>query len=106
VSYDDYLAAFDEVVARDGRPGCRAGTTFFNIDDRGRVARCIDTNDGPAGSLLEDPLDDVLARLRGQAAADPCGRCWTSCRGFADVVAGPRGFVRSIPDIVQGIRPL
>jgi MoaA/NifB/PqqE/SkfB family radical SAM enzyme len=106
VSYADYLAAFDRAIADDGMPACRGGSTFFNIDHRGRVARCIDTNDAHAGSLLEEPLDGLLARLRTQADADPCRRCWTSCRGFADVAAGPRRFLRTIPDLVQGSRSL
>jgi MoaA/NifB/PqqE/SkfB family radical SAM enzyme len=106
VSYEDYLASFDRAVAEDGMPACRAGTTFFNIDHRGRVARCIDTNHRPSGSLLERPLDELLADLRTQAAGDPCSRCWTSCRGFADVVAGPAGFAKTAPDLFKVIRPL
>jgi MoaA/NifB/PqqE/SkfB family radical SAM enzyme len=105
VSFDDYLAGFDR--ARAGELGaCRGGSTFFNIDHRGRVSRCIDTNDRPAGSLLEEDLDAILPRLRAMAASDPCAECWTSCRGFADIIAGPRGIARALPDFVQAIRPL
>jgi MoaA/NifB/PqqE/SkfB family radical SAM enzyme len=105
VSYEEYLAEFDR--ARDGTTGaCRAGRTFFNIDHRGRVARCIDTNDRPVGSLLEAPLDELLGRLRAQHDADPCRDCWTSCRGFADIVAGPGGFARTLPDLFRAARPL
>ncbi|MBI5487218.1 MAG: radical SAM protein [Deltaproteobacteria bacterium] len=104
VSYRDYLAEFDRAVAADGMPACRAGRTFFNIDHRGRVSRCIDTNDQPSGSLLDQPLDVLLGRLRDQARFDPCSRCWTSCRGFADVAAGPLRFLRTLPDLYQGAK--
>ena len=106
VSYAGYLEGFDRAIAEDGMPACQAGATFFNIDHRGRVARCIDTNDAPSGSLLDQPLDVLLHRLRDQAAGDPCSRCWTSCRGFADVAAGPVRFLRSLPDLYQGAKPL
>ena len=106
MSYAGYLEGFDRAIAEDGMPACRAGATFFNIDHRGRVARCIDTNDAPSGSLLDEPLDVLLHRLRDQAAVDPCSRCWTSCRGFADVAAGPVRFLRSLPDLYQGAKPL
>lgn len=106
VSMSDYLAAFDQAIKNQGMPECRGGQTFFNIDDRGRVARCIDTNEQPVASLLEHDLETVLARLRTQCKADPCGDCWTSCRGFGDVMVGPRGLARSLPDFVRATRPL
>jgi MoaA/NifB/PqqE/SkfB family radical SAM enzyme len=107
VSFGEYLEGFDEAVARAGGvPGCHASRTFFNIDNRGRVARCIDLNDHPVGSLLDHPLEHLLEDLRRQAEEDPCDSCWTSCRGFGDIMTGPLGAARSISDFVQAIRPL
>lgn len=106
VSMSDYLAAFDQAIKNEGMPECRAGRTFFNIDDRGRVSRCIDTNDQPVASLLEHDIDTVLSRLATQAKSDPCGDCWTSCRGFGDVMVGPRGMARSLPDFLRAVKPL
>lgn len=105
VSASGYLGRFDEAVRGDLALSCGAGRTFLDIDDRGRAARCIDRNDRPVGDLLREPLDVVLARLRADAAEDPCDRCWTSCRGLADVIAGPGG-VRAMRELVAALRPM
>lgn len=105
VSMDGYLAGFDRAI-EDGAPRCNAGRTFLNIDDRGRVSRCIDTNDQTVGSLLTEPVDLLLERLAGQSESDPCRDCWTSCRGFGEVMAGPMGMIRSLPDFYRAVRPL
>ena len=99
-----YLARFDQAIRDDGVAACKAGLTFIDIDERGRLSRCIDRNDQPAGDLRVDPLDRVLAELCRQAEDDPCGRCWTSCRGLAEVLTGPRGAL-SLGEMVRGVRP-
>jgi MoaA/NifB/PqqE/SkfB family radical SAM enzyme len=106
VSMSEYLAGFDRAVDGDGIPECHAGKTFFNIDDRGRVSRCIDTNDLPVGNLLDEPLEPLVDRLATQGQTHPCAECWTSCRGFGDIIAGPGNLVRTLGDFYQVVRPL
>jgi hypothetical protein len=96
----------DLAVGAEGVPSCHAGRTFFNIDDRGRLSRCIDRNESPVGSLLDEPLEPLLRRLATECELDPCTDCWTSCRGFADTMAGPLGLARSLPDFYRAVRPL
>lgn len=104
VSLQGYLDRFDEAIENDEVPGCGAGRTFVDIDDRGRVARCIDRNDQPVGDLRRDPLELILKRLDAEAEANPCGRCWTSCRGLADVISGPSG-LKSTKEILSALLP-
>ncbi|MEJ2746225.1 MAG: radical SAM protein, partial [bacterium] len=47
-----FLERFD--LANDGGvPGCRAGKGFFNIDNFGRVAKCVENLDHPIGNIVE-----------------------------------------------------
>ncbi len=105
VSLDDYLANFDRAIENDGLPDCHAGLTFFNLDHRGGVSRCIDNSDKPAGNLLVEPLEAVLERLRGQGTIDPCGGCYTTCRAFGDMLPGIQGLAR-LPGFLNMVRPL
>ena len=99
-----YLEAFDDAVANHGVPACRAGNTFFNIDDKGNVGLCINDLDRPVGNLLTAPTDLVVQRLAERARANPCGGCWTSCRGLGDVISGPAGLAKSATDFYRAIR--
>lgn len=105
ISMGEYLASFDRAIS-ENVPGCQGGRTFFNLDDRGNVSRCIDRNDRPAGNLVSDPLEEVFARLDAQRTVDDCSACWTSCRGFADLMAGPRAMMRTLPDFYRAVAPL
>jgi MoaA/NifB/PqqE/SkfB family radical SAM enzyme len=106
VSMGSYLEAFDQAVANHGVPSCQAGRTFFNVDDRGNVALCINDLDRPVGNLLRDDGAKLVAALRDRARSNPCGQCWTSCRGIGDVLNGPAGFARAVPDVYRALRPL
>lgn len=98
-----YLAQFDRALA-GGIPGCQAGRTFFDVDARGRVSRCINELDAPVASVVDDAAERIVAALGRRADAEPCGRCWTSCRAWGEVMAGPIGFSRSAGDFVAAVR--
>lgn len=99
-----YLDAFDDAVANQGVPACQAGNTFFNIDDKANVGLCINDLDRPVGNLLTAPTDLVVQRLAERARANPCGACWTSCRGLGDVITGPAGLAKSATDFYRAVR--
>jgi MoaA/NifB/PqqE/SkfB family radical SAM enzyme len=101
-----YLEAFDDAVANHGVPACHAGQTFFNVDDRGQVGLCINDLERPVGSLVTDTTETLVERLRERSRTNPCGQCWTSCRGLGDVIAGPAAFARAAGDFYRAIRPL
>ncbi len=104
VPMTDYLSSFDEAVRNHGVPACHAGQTFFNVDERGQVSLCIDSLERPVASLLTDSADTIVDALRDRTRTNPCGQCWTSCRGLGDILAGPTGFARSAQDFYRAIR--
>jgi len=106
VSMGGYLERFDHAIANQGVPACRAGRTFFNVDERGRVGLCINDLERPVGSLLTDTTEALVAGLNERARNNPCNQCWTSCRGLGDVITGPAGFARSAGDFFRAVRPL
>ena len=106
VSMGGYLETFDKAIANQGVPSCRAGRTFFNVDDRGGVSLCINDLERPVGSLVTDSTEAIVSALRERGRTNPCGACWTSCRGLGDVIAGPAGFARSATDFYRAVRPL
>jgi MoaA/NifB/PqqE/SkfB family radical SAM enzyme len=95
-----YLRSFDVATRTDGLPPCRGGDRFFNINHRGGVSRCIDTNDHEVGDARTTPLEDLLARLSDLQEAERCNQCWTSCRGFADVLKHPMSVVPLLPRFI------
>ena len=58
-----------EQALRGGVPGCQAGRAFFNVDERGRVSKCVEFRrpEDRAGDLSREPLP----RGAPPAAPDP-----------------------------------
>jgi MoaA/NifB/PqqE/SkfB family radical SAM enzyme len=101
-SATEYLASFDRAIG-GGMPRCGGGRTFANIDHHGRIARCIDRRENPAADLLKDNSGTAFSILDGQNRSEPCARCWTSCRGIADVVSGVSG-IKQYADFGRSLR--
>lgn len=81
--FRDYLAGMDDFLGdRRQMPACRAGTQSFNIDHLGNVSPCIEKIDRRYGNVRDEPLAQILARMRGGDDARGCQDCWTLCRGF------------------------
>jgi MoaA/NifB/PqqE/SkfB family radical SAM enzyme len=102
VSTSSYLARFDEALD-GGVPGCQAGRAFFNVDHRGRVAKCIEFQ-GPgdqAGDLTSEQADVVLARLRRMCETNTCRSCWHSSRGEVEGLYTLRGLIDRLPGILR-----
>ena len=96
LSNTHFLSLFDK--ARDvGVGGCRAGRAFFNIDDTGDVAVCVERMHQPVGNLKTDPVDDIIVRLAEAAAKVNCRACWHNCRGEVESLYTARGVFRSLP---------
>jgi MoaA/NifB/PqqE/SkfB family radical SAM enzyme len=84
------LPGYLEGFAGRGRGRCRSGECLMAVDPRGRLLRCLDRPEIQAGSLVEEDLGALLAKLRAMALADGCDECWTSCRGVVEpLVFGP-----------------
>jgi radical SAM protein with 4Fe4S-binding SPASM domain len=81
IALSEFIRRFKEAPLEGGIAPCYAGKNLFNIDCQGNVTRCIDHLDEEVGNIFEHDLDSIRRRLAEKAATDPCGSCWTSCRG-------------------------
>lgn len=100
ISNEYFLERFN--LARDGGvPGCKAGKGFFNIDNFGRVAKCVEDLEHPLGSIVSDPALEILSRLNAAWRANTCRSCWYNCRGEIEALYNPRGFLKAMPVVLS-----
>ena len=91
-----FLSRFDAALD-GGVGGCRAGQATFNIDQRGRVAKCVEDRDRPVGSIVETPMPVLVQRLWRKWRANRCRACWYNCRGEVEALYSPRGLASALP---------
>jgi MoaA/NifB/PqqE/SkfB family radical SAM enzyme len=104
ISLTSYVEGLDQAIAEGGIGGCRAGQLLWNIDHRGRVARCTETLDEPVGNLLTDDVLEIRDRLLEKVRTSTCAECWTSCRGFAEsMYKAPR--LRQYREFLVSVKP-
>ena len=92
-----FLSRFDEFFATGAVPGCRAGRSFCNIDERGDVAICVEKRSQPVGNLLTTPPGDLVRRLHAAARENTCNNWWYNCRGEIEALSHPWGLLKSLP---------
>ncbi|MEW6356110.1 MAG: radical SAM protein [Planctomycetota bacterium] len=95
-----FLENFD-VACNGGVPGCAAGRAFFNIDNYGRVAMCVEDRRRPVGSLRDDGITDILRRLHERYRDNQCRSCWYNCRGEIESLYTLRGALYSLPTLLM-----
>ncbi|NOZ23827.1 MAG: radical SAM protein [Planctomycetes bacterium] len=95
-----FLENFD-VASNGGVPGCAAGRAFFNIDNYGRVAMCVEDRGRPVGSLRDDDIRGILRRLHGRHMDNQCKSCWYNCRGEIESLYTLRGALHSLPTLLM-----
>ena len=100
ISNEYFLERFD-LALNGGVPGCRAGRSFFNIDNYGRVAKCVEDLDHPLGNILTDPARELAARLTRAWRENRCRACWYNCRGEIEALYTPRGFLNAMPVVLS-----
>ena len=98
-----FLRRFD-VAADGGVPGCLAGKAFFNIDNFGRVAQCVEDRAHPVGFIQSDPIEALLARLAERRAQTRCQACWYNCRGEIESLYTLSGALNSLPTLLMTSR--
>jgi len=101
LSHRRFLARFDQ-AGDGGVPGCRAGISFFNIDEQGRVALCVEDRANPVGHLVSDDISVIGTRLRQAGRKNRCRRCWYNCRGEVEALYELRGFLDALPTYLLG----
>jgi MoaA/NifB/PqqE/SkfB family radical SAM enzyme len=92
-----------EQALRGGVPGCLAGRSFFNVDHRGRVSKCLEFRrpQDRAGDLGTESWRDVLPRLRRLHEENDCRACWMSSRGEVEGLYTVRGLLSALPSLVR-----
>ncbi len=98
-----FLARFDE-AHNGGVPGCRAGRSFFNVDERGLVSLCVERRAEPLGSLIDDEVEELGRRLERAAQGNRCRACWYNCRGEVESLYEFRGLLGSLPTYLLSAR--
>jgi len=101
LSHRRFLARFDDALD-GGVPGCRAGRSFFNIDERGLVALCVEKRSQPVGDLVRDDFTVIQRRLRRAARGNRCQACWYNCRGEVECLYSLRGLLDALPTYLLG----
>src|SRR5262249_55658522 len=99
----DFFLERIEPALRGGVPGCRAGRSFFNVDHRGRVSKCLEfrSEADSAGSLSDEGGSSVMDRLVSLSAENRCQACWMSARGEVEALYTWRGFVGGLATLVR-----
>jgi MoaA/NifB/PqqE/SkfB family radical SAM enzyme len=100
ISNPFFLERFDRAMD-GGVPGCRAGRSFFNIDNYGRVAKCVEDLDTPLGDILADPARVISSRLERAWRENRCRSCWYNCRGEIEALYTARGFLSAMPVVLS-----
>ena len=103
LSHRRFLARFDAAL-NGGVPRCRAGRSFFNIDERGQLALCVDRRADAVGNLVRDDLAVLTQRLRRAARSNRCQACWYNCRGEVEALYEVRGFLDALSTYLLGPR--
>jgi MoaA/NifB/PqqE/SkfB family radical SAM enzyme len=103
-SATEYIVSFDRALLGD-TSDCGGGRTFININQRGLISRCVDRYDMPAANPLTQSLSAIQNALKDESKKEPCKKCWTSCRGLADVITGLNG-IKTYPDFFRSRRHL
>jgi MoaA/NifB/PqqE/SkfB family radical SAM enzyme len=98
-----FLSRFDAALD-GGVDGCCAGRATFNIDERGRVAKCVEDRSHPVGSVVETPMPDLVRRLRQAHRENRCRACWYNCRGEVEALYTARGLAASLPILLAKSR--
>ncbi|HYL98068.1 MAG TPA: radical SAM protein [Blastocatellia bacterium] len=96
-----FLSQFDSFIENDGLDGCRAGKAFINIDNFLSVSRCVETRQEQVGSLKTESIESLLERLHRQQEENTCIKCWYNCRGETESLYNLKGFVASLPTLIN-----
>jgi len=91
-----------ERARREGLGGCQAGQAFFNVDQRGRLSRCLEFGERESlGDLTRESWDEVWPRLRGIPGTSDCRSCWYAGRAEVERLYSWRGLVDGLPELLR-----
>ena len=100
LSNTEFLARFDD-AANGGVEGCVAGRSFFNIDHKGDIAKCVEDMDHPIGNILTMTAEEIAEGLAKAHRENECNQCWYNCRGEVEVMYSPRGLITALGKVIR-----
>jgi MoaA/NifB/PqqE/SkfB family radical SAM enzyme len=95
----EYLRRFDEFF-QEGIDNCQAGRLFFNIDQKGYVAKCVEDMENPVGNIKTMDVAQLKIALFGKQRENRCKACWYGCRGEVECFYTWNGIKNTLARIV------
>ncbi|MGB8658047.1 MAG: radical SAM protein [Candidatus Zixiibacteriota bacterium] len=99
-SSPEYLRRFDQFF-QEGIDGCQAGKLFFNIDQKGDVAKCVEDLKNPVGNIKTSGVEELKSALLQKQLQNRCQACWYGCRGEVESLYTWRGIQNTFLRIVS-----
>ena len=96
----EYLRRYDEFFG-GGIDGCQAGRLFFNIDDRGDIAKCVEDMENPVGNVKTIGIEQLKNTLLQKQIENRCKACWYGCRGEVESFYTWNGVKNTLARIVS-----
>lgn len=99
-STPEYLRRFDEFF-QGGIDGCQAGRLFFNIDQKGDIAKCVEDLKNPVGNIRTIGIDELKNALLQKQRENRCKDCWYGCRGEVECFYTWNGVKNTLARIIS-----
>lgn len=100
-SSQEYLRRYDDFF-REGIDGCQAGRSFFNIDHKGDIAKCVEDMQNPVGNIRTVGIDELKKALLRKQRENRCKACWYGCRGEVECFYTWNGVKNTLGRIISG----
>ncbi len=96
----EYLRRYDDFF-REGIDGCQAGRLFFNIDQKGYIAKCVEDMQNPVGNVKTIGIDELKNALLQKQRENRCKACWYGCRGEVECFYTWNGVKNTLARIIS-----
>lgn len=97
-SNPEFLRRFDHHIT-EGVGGCRAGRSFFNIDQWGNISKCVEYREDALGKVQEMSAERIWEALREAHRTNECTACWYNCRGEIESLYTLKGLKTGLPKL-------
>jgi len=96
----EYLRRYDDFF-REGIGNCQAGRLFFNIDQKGDIAKCVEDMQNPVGNIKTIGIDELKNALFQKQRENKCKACWYGCRGEVECFYTWNGIRNTLARIIS-----
>ena len=99
-STPEYLRRYDDFF-QGGIDGCQAGRLFFNIDQKGDIAKCVEDLKNPVGNIRTIGIEELKNALLQKQRENRCKDCWYGCRGEVECFYTWNGVKNTLARIIS-----